>query len=201
MEANSDFSSILSLFPLQTVLFPGNKLPLRIFEPRYVDLVGRCMREQQTFGIVGIRSGQEAGPIPEIYSTGTEVQIIDFDQGNDGLLNIVVQGHRRFRINTTRRREDNLLTAVVTKLPALEPPDSSQHYPHLEKVFGQISQHPELANKIGPAETTVEKAYEVLAWLPLANANKVELLESDDALEMLSKLEQFLDEMIRMNQE
>ena len=200
MQADSDYSSILSLFPLQTVLFPGNKLPLRIFEPRYVDLVGRCMREQQTFGIVGIKSGQEAGPLPEIYSIGTEVSIIDFDQGNDGLLNIVVQGQNRFTINSTRTRDDNLLTAVVTPLPELESPDSPPEWPQLDNVFGQLSQHPELADKIGLAETPIQKAYEVLAWLPLANAHKVELLGAEDATAMLSKLEQFLEDMSRSSQ-
>ena len=50
----------LPLFPLRSVLFPGGVLPLRIFEPRYVDMIGRCMREQKGFGIVLIRDGQEA---------------------------------------------------------------------------------------------------------------------------------------------
>ena len=50
----------IPLFPLRTVLFPGGVLPLRIFEPRYVDMVGRCMREQSGFGVVLIRSGAEA---------------------------------------------------------------------------------------------------------------------------------------------
>ena len=195
MQTNTDCSSILSLFPLQTVLFPGNKLPLRIFEPRYVDLVGRCVREQQSFGIIGIQSGQEAGPVPEIYSVGTEVRIIDFDQGNDGLLNIVVQGEQRFRVDSTRVRDDNLLTAAVTPIPTLEPPPPGTSWPHLDAVFAQLSQHPELADKVSAAETALDKAYQLLPWLPLANADKVALLSADDAVSMLSKLDKYLDEM------
>jgi Lon protease-like protein len=52
----------LPLFPLNTVLFPGGPLPLRIFEPRYVDMVKRCLRDQAPFGVVLIREGQEVGP-------------------------------------------------------------------------------------------------------------------------------------------
>ena len=197
MAENSDYPSILSLFPLQTVLFPGNKLPLRIFEPRYVDLVGRCMREQQAFGIVGISSGQEAGAIPEIFDIGTEVHIIDFDQGKDGLLNIVVEAARRFRVNSTRTREDNLLTAAVTFLPALVAPTEQTQRPNLDAVFAQLIAHPDLADKINPNGTALDKAYEILSFLPLANAHKVALLGAEDALTMLSELEHLIGEMRR----
>ena len=54
--------SSIALFPLNIVLFPAGSLPLRIFETRYVDMVRRCMRETQTFGVVLIREGSEVGP-------------------------------------------------------------------------------------------------------------------------------------------
>ena len=200
MATNSEFPSILSLFPLQTVLFPGNKLPLRIFEPRYVDLIGRCMRDQQSFGIVGIKRGQEAGPTPEIFPIGTEVNIIDFDQGKDGFLNIVVQGAQRFRVNSTRVREDNLLTAAVTLLPPLVCSVTDEDCPQLIKVFTQLTRHPELADKINPSPTPLQKAYEVLGWLPLANADKAALLEAADAAQMLSSLETLIVELSRNKQ-
>ena len=49
----------MPIFPLRTVLFPGGVLPLRIFEPRYVDMVRWCMREQANFGVVLLREGGE----------------------------------------------------------------------------------------------------------------------------------------------
>ena len=58
MNIATDTTVNISLFPLQMVLFPGNKLPLRIFEPRYVDLIGRCMREGTRFGIIAIEQGK-----------------------------------------------------------------------------------------------------------------------------------------------
>ena len=55
----------IPLFPLNTVLFPGGPLPLRIFETRYTDMVRRCMREQSAFGVVLIRAGAEVGEVSE----------------------------------------------------------------------------------------------------------------------------------------
>ena len=197
MESSPDYSTILSLFPLQTVLFPGNKLPLRIFEPRYVDLIGRCMREQQGFGIIGISSGQEAGPIPEIFPVGVEVRIIDFDQGPDGFLNIVVQGQHRFRVESTRVREDKLLTAIVSPLPTVEITTAAINYPNLSRAFRQLGEHPELKDRVCDSSDPLTMAYELIPWLPLANAFKVDLLAEDEGEAVVDKLEQYLLNMGR----
>ena len=78
----------IPLFPLRTVLFPGGTLPLRIFEPRYVDMVRWCMREAQGFGVVLLREGSDVldakdpdghEQAPQIFDVGTLAQIIDFD--------------------------------------------------------------------------------------------------------------------------
>ena len=67
------------LFPLNIVLFPDGALPLRIFETRYLDMVRRCMRETQSFGVVLIREGGEVGPA-ETFDVGTVAKIVDFHQ-------------------------------------------------------------------------------------------------------------------------
>ncbi|NOX48950.1 MAG: hypothetical protein GXP16_00200 [Gammaproteobacteria bacterium] len=71
----------LPLFPLRTVLFPGGVIPLRVFEPRYVDMVGRCMRNGHGFGVVLIRAGSESRSSrlerqPEIFNVGTQASIL-----------------------------------------------------------------------------------------------------------------------------
>ena len=63
----------IALFPLNTVLFPGGSLPLRIFEARYIDLVRHCMRTGSGFGIVLILEGVEAGgPVLHLFGRGRE---------------------------------------------------------------------------------------------------------------------------------
>src|SRR5580698_5521108 len=88
----------LSLFPLRAVLFPGGLLPLRIFEPRYLDMIGECMRSASAFGVILIRAGGETGAVTALAEIGTSAQVVDFDQREDGLLGILCRGGRRFRL-------------------------------------------------------------------------------------------------------
>src|SRR5689334_16219894 len=80
--------NVIPLFPLQTVLFPGGPLPLRIFETRYTDMVGRCAREQTPFGVVLIQEGEEAGDVASTAAVGCAARIADFYTLQDGLLGI-----------------------------------------------------------------------------------------------------------------
>ena len=88
----------LPLFPLQTVLFPGMRLPLHIFEDRYKLMIGTCMVTDQTFGVALIRSGLEVGGPAEVCAVGTTARIIQIDRLQDGRMNLVTVGVDRFRI-------------------------------------------------------------------------------------------------------
>ena len=85
----------IPLFPLQTVLFPGGPLSLRIFERRYLDMISECLRSNQLFGIV---LNNQLPNSDEIFSCnmGTLAQIVDWDQGTDGVLGLKVIGNDRF---------------------------------------------------------------------------------------------------------
>lgn len=104
------------LFPLNTVLFPGGPLPLRIFEARYLDMVGRCLKEDSPFGVVLIREGGEVGPA-ETHEVGTLARIVDWYQGSDGLLGVTARGERRFRVLATERQPDGLNVGEIELLP------------------------------------------------------------------------------------
>ena len=88
----------LPLFPLQTVLFPGMRLPLHIFEERYKLMIGTCMVTDQTFGVSLIRSGTEVGGPAEVYRLGTTARILQIDRLEEGRMNLVAVGVDRFRI-------------------------------------------------------------------------------------------------------
>jgi len=185
--ANDDAE--LPLFPLGTVLFPGNVLPLRIFEPRYVDLIGRCMRDSSGFGVVGIREGREAGGTALPHTTGTVAHIIDFDQGVDGLLNIVIKGASRFRIATTRIHNDNLLVATITAVADIDDVPLPDDFQSLRDLYGEILAKVAVEN----ADQSVPKssaalAYALIQYLPMSGATKVALLEINDPIELLNRL-------------
>ncbi len=110
------------LFPLKTVLLPGNRLSLKIFETRYVDMIARCMREGSAFGVVLIHKGEESQAVSDIYSIGTTATICDWEHRADGLLGISVEGQQRFEIESTRSQDDCLVMSNISILDESELP-------------------------------------------------------------------------------
>lgn len=88
----------LPLFPLNTVLFPGQVLPLHIFEDRYRLLIRHCLADDKPFGVVLIQQGQEVGGEAKPHPIGTVARIIESAHLADGTMNIVSVGTERFRI-------------------------------------------------------------------------------------------------------
>jgi Lon protease-like protein len=94
------------------VLFPGQLLPLHIFEPRYRQMIGECIQHGQAFGVVLIRSGEEVGGMAEPYSIGTSATIVQVEQQSDVRMHIVCVGNARFRIEQLYRDKPYLYGAV-----------------------------------------------------------------------------------------
>jgi len=147
----------LPLFPLNTVLFPTTLLPLRIFEPRYVDLVGRCMRDQTGFGVIAITTGAETGHPAHTHATGTVARIVDFDQGDDGLLNIVIQGAQRFRLLDTEIHADNLLVGRVSDIDDVIDRPIPGDFHDLTSLLAEIVASAEAVENPGPVPMTASR--------------------------------------------
>lgn len=90
----------LPLFPLNVVLFPHMPLPLHVFEPRYRQMIGECLEEGHSFGVVAIREGTETGPATP-HDVGTLAKIVRIERLEDGRMNLLVQGASRFQILQT----------------------------------------------------------------------------------------------------
>ena len=91
-------TTLLPLFPLNTVLFPHGVLPLHVFEERYRTLIDRCLQAEETFGVVLIKSGSEVGGSSIPHSIGTEATITHYETLDDGRFYILATGRRRFSI-------------------------------------------------------------------------------------------------------
>jgi Lon protease-like protein len=174
----------LPLFPLSTVLFPEGPLSLRIFEPRYVDMVGRCMRESSPFGVVAIRSGAEVGAIAETAELGTTARIVDFSKLPDGLLGIMCQGERKFRLLRRWQRPDGLHFGEIEYLAAeasVEVPDEHEHLAELlRKVLPELGEpYASLPTRFSDAAWVGCRLAEIL---PLELDDKLSLLEADGPL-------------------
>ena len=117
----SGTTRLLPLFPLQTVLFPGAQLSLRVFEARYLDLVGECLRRQQAFGVVCLRQGAEAGPsrvAVQLEDVGVLAQLDDVDAEQPGILRVRCTGGRLLDAPAQR---DNGLWQCRVELIAPDP--------------------------------------------------------------------------------
>lgn len=187
----------IPLFPLNTVLFPGGVLPLRIFEPRYLDMVSDCLKTGSGIGVVLIRNGQEVGELADTYDVGTLTQIRYWHKRPDGLLGVTLQGEQRFRILSTEAKPDRLLVAEVELLP--EPPFIPVTTAH-QKLVDLLKQ---IINQLEPPYTTLTPAYENASWvsarlvelLPFALPDKQKLLMSEDAAMRLDTITTMLHKM------
>lgn len=111
-------ASWLPLFPLNTVLFPGGVLPLRVFETRYIDMVRECMKHDAPFGVALIKSGQEVGAAAEPEAIGCLARITQWDMPEAGILSLRTVGGERFRILETRILPDQRLEGRVEMMAA-----------------------------------------------------------------------------------
>jgi hypothetical protein len=185
----------IPLFPLHTVLFPGGPLRLRIFEPRYLDMVSRCMREDSGFGVALIVAGSEAGGSAQTVEIGTLARIVDFEQLEDGLLGITARGERRFRIVHVHQESDGLNVSQVEWLDD----EVRAEVPPQHAVLAELLRR--AMEQIGPAYGELTPAYENASWvgmrlaeiLPLAPTERQELLELNDAAERLQWLQSRLN--------
>lgn len=188
----------LPLFPLNAVLFPGCVLDLQIFEARYLDMIGRCMKQGEGFGVVCITEGSEVGDVPDGFSQiGCEALVTDFQQQDNGLLGIRVVGGRRFRVIDAESQRDNLLLAEVEWLEDPQEQPLQEEDDDLVALLAALAEHPMVAAlNMGLTASGQQSLANQLAYLlPFAEEDKIELLEIDDAEERLDAIQDLLDEM------
>jgi hypothetical protein len=186
-------SGEIPLFPLQTVLFPGGRLPLRIFEQRYMEMAKACLRDGAPFGVCLIREGREVGQPALPEAVGCVARIVEWDMPQLGLLQVVARGEQRFRIRGRRVQPDGLALAGADLLEEASDAPLDPQADLCARVLRRMVD----AAPAGLVE--LPPRYDSSAWvsarlaelLPLSLASKQRLLEMDDArdrLEILRRL-------------
>ena len=185
------------IFPLRTILFPGSKLPLRIFEPRYLDMVSHCMRSNIEFGIVLSRKVPQPGML-ETYATGTLATIIDWNQGDDGLLGITTLGTNKFELLAMTKQEDGLNIGDIRIVEKEEDFKAPSNFDNMINLLEAILEDVDLYHER-------DKFFESASWvsfrfaeiLPLKIEDKQKCLEFDDPILRLN----FLEPLIKLIRE
>lgn len=188
----------LPLFPLNAVVFPGGRLPLRIFEQRYLDMVKQAIADDTPFGICAIREGAETGAPAVPYSVGTRVHVTDWDMPQTGILHIDTQAEERFVIRSTRAEPDGLLTGSVEAV-SVEPAST---IPAELELAVEILRH--IIGEYGTAHFPAPHEFDNAVWvgfrlsevLPLKLSVKQNLLEMNDSAMRLRILTEFLKKQV-----
>jgi Lon protease-like protein len=166
--------SLLALFPLDLVLFPGAPLPLHIFEPRYRELIGECLSSKTAFGMV--RSRESA-----LAEVGCTAAILDVSKKyDDGRLDIVTEGRQRFEIEQLNQERAFLRGEVIF----FEDEPSQVNQSETDTV---IQLHQQLFQVLGQ-RVEVEPGYASLSF-QLAHELPVDLDFKQTILEMKSEAE------------
>ena len=171
------------------MLFPGGRLPLRIFESRYMEMAKACLKHGSAFGVCLIREGKEVGAPATPSDVGTLARIASWDMPQLGVLHVVARGERRFRILARELQPDGLARARVDLLQedtdAPVPATCSASVKLLERVIGE---HPELLERPHRLDSCAWVSARLAELLPLPLAAKQALLELDDARARLERL-------------
>jgi len=185
----------LPLFPLHSVLFPGGELRLRLFEPRYLDLIGDCSRRGGGFGVCLIIEGEEAGTPALPAAFGTRAELVDFYTLDDGLLGITVRGAERFHVRRSRVRDNGLIVADVDWCGAAMQGRLQPEHGLLATLVTR------LLERIGGAAAMPDQdqldspdwvGYRLAELLPLEQPERQTLLQMDDPNRRLDQLLQWL---------
>lgn len=192
----------LPLFPLSTVLFPHGRMPLQIFEPRYVDLVRDCLKNESEFGVVWIREGREVvldieNPMPKLAQIGCTARIVDWDSLPNNRLGVTIEGHNKFRVLSTQQRPNYLVVAEVGMLPADDALPIPEHASDLIELLRQLLEHPLVARlQLQPQNDNAGGLANQLAQiLPIPISDKFALLIEVDPLRRLERLLLILDQI------
>lgn len=181
----------LSVFPLELVVCPQGRLPLKIFEPRYLDMVKRSLRDDEPFVIV-MRRGDQPG---EVYELGTTVKIVDFDQTSQGLLSIMIQGLESVEISGMSQEPDGLWVANVEVIE----PEAFVELP--DQLHDLVSVLQALTNHEAVAELGLEidfndcrhVGWRLIELLPFESEAKQELYETRDPLQRAERILDMID--------
>lgn len=185
----------LPLFPLKSVLFPGGRLELRIFEQRYLHMVAECSRSGSGFGVCLILQGDEAGAPAVPAAIGTLARIVDFATLPDGLLGITARGEDSFHVERTRVRDNGLVLGEVTFRSADPIVPVPPEFGLLATLLDRIAER--VGGELGSA---VRASFDDSSWvgfrlaeiLPLSMPERQQLLQIGDPVERLRVLAHWL---------
>ena len=192
------------LFPLPLVAFPGCRLPLQIFEPRYLDLVKTTLANDSTFGVVTVvpRTPNMGSEDAGIEAIGTAVKVVNFNEQPNGLLGIVCEGQHKFTVKQTYLADNKVFLASAEPIEAEVAMLVPEVFEEQVYMLASLMKHPYVAS-LGYIDREVDDWFTdasrlgcYLAYLlPFSNVQRYGLLALADPIERLNSIQLLLNEM------
>jgi len=185
----------VALFLLHAVLVPGQRLPLKVFEARYLDMVSACLKNEQPFGVCLIKSGREVGTAGEPHAVGTLAYIEQWEMPQPGVLHILVRGGERFAIRSSETHGE-LVTAEVDTWPPDPELEIPGRYAGLVELLKEVlKDRPDTAaNHFHDAAWV---SWQLAALLPVGNETRQRWLEQRDPVMRLGEILVELEKLAR----
>lgn len=182
------------LFPLDTVLYPGSMLPLKIFELRYMDMAKACLKNDSSFGVCLIASGRETGAPALPHEVGTLARIARWDMPQLGVLQVRCHGEQRFRIVSRRVEASGLQRADIEVLEDSRSTPLETRHEFLAGLLSRIIDNIEDPTflQVLHFDDAGWVGYRLCDWLPFSPPDKQKLLELDDHMARLDAVHQYL---------
>jgi|TARA_B100001094_G_scaffold3424_1_gene3075 uncharacterized protein len=190
---------LIPLFPLQSIVLPGGLFPLRIFERRYLDMVRDCIKNNTDFCIVLIRNNSKEEYITDVYNYGCLVKITDWNQLDDGLLGITVEGINKVKILDRGLEKTNLLTGTIEDIEIEKEYMIPQKHLLLSRFYKKI--YPGIKHVISFKKERYADAswvgFRLIECLPLDSSTKNKLIAMDHAIERLNILHKIIQKIYK----
>ena len=191
----------LPLFPLGTVLFPNQALPLNVFEERYKLMIGECLKGNRTFGVVLIRQGTEVGGPAVPFEIGTTARIVGMQPLGQGRMEVQTLGQQPFRILQVLQTVPYLKATV--EMLSHEPGDDEVLKGLATSVRDHFAAHLSIIASLTEHQTPkpdLAMAPEQLSYV-VASAMAVDLQEKQRLLELSSADERLRAELAILGRE
>ncbi|GAA3922713.1 LON peptidase substrate-binding domain-containing protein [Litoribacillus peritrichatus] len=181
------------VFPLNAVVYPGMALELKIFEPRYLDMVAECFKGGYGF-IVALNSEDKSDVLSEGFEpVGTLVRIIDFTQLKNGMLGITVEGVERARLDSPFTDSAGLIRADMEQMNAELKISTEMEHEELVVMLKHLEQHPAIKPRDIEYDDASSVSWRLAELLPFDAGEKQLLLEMNHPYDRLDEIYRLLD--------
>jgi len=184
------------LFPTNAILCPQGRIPLQVFEPRYLDMVSHCLKTDSEFVLVMEKSGVSD---QDFYRVGTLAKIVDFGAvEQEGVISITAEGHSQVELSHIEQQDDGLWLSDINPQRLEEYVDLPKKYEELKAVLKALVQHPfvqDLNMDIDYLDSR-QIGWRLTELLPFEGSQKQSLYEMTDCLSRLETISKHLSEMV-----